>query len=70
MMVSPVRLTNKPITNTERLRTHLADDSLAAALAIAWEQGGDAKQQQNRMLEALKNFSKAKEEANDATTNN
>lgn len=70
MSMSQASGTNEPITNTKRLRAHLADHSLAVALVTAWEQGGDAKQLQNRMLEALKSFSKAKDAVNDATTDN
>jgi hypothetical protein len=54
------------LSNTQRLRSHLARDSLAAALLTAWETGNPA-QAQSRMLAALQAFHGPKQ-ANDAQT--
>ncbi len=51
----PIGETPGTLSNTERLRAELASDSLAAALLAAWE-GGDAKESQARMLDAVQRF--------------
>jgi hypothetical protein len=51
-------------SNTQRLRTHLASGSLAAALLTAWEEG-DPAQAQARMLAAVNNFHAPKQVADD-----
>ena len=44
-----------PLTNTQRLRSHLTKNGLAAALLSAWE-AGEPKAVHERLLEALNKF--------------
>jgi hypothetical protein len=52
------------LSNTQRLRTHLASGSLAAALLTAWEDG-DPAQAQARMLAAANDFHAPKQAGGD-----
>lgn len=52
------------LSNTQRLRTHLASGSLATALLDAWEDG-DPAQAQARMLAAVNNFHASKKAGDD-----
>lgn len=52
------------LRNTERLRTHLASGSLAAALLAGWEDG-DPAQTQARMLAIVNNFHAPKKAGDD-----
>jgi hypothetical protein len=54
------------LPNVQRLRAHLAQDSLAAALLAAWEAGEPA-QAQVRMLAALHEFHAPKQAATHET---
>jgi hypothetical protein len=54
------------LNNTQRLRTHLASGSLAAALLTAWEKG-DPAEAQARMLAAMTRFHAPKQVADDET---
>jgi hypothetical protein len=54
------------LSNTERLRAHLAEDGLAAALLAAWASGNRA-QLQARMLVALNEFHAPKQAKSDGT---
>jgi hypothetical protein len=62
----PDDLTPVTLSNTQRLRTHLASGSLAAALLTAWEEG-DPAQSQTRMLAAVNSFHAPKQTADNAT---
>lgn len=50
----------QPLSNTERLRLHLAEDGLAKALLDAWHSGGKA-EGHKRMLEAVNKFHEKKQ---------
>lgn len=51
----PVDETPGTLSNTRRLRAQLASSPLAAALLAAWE-GGDDRDAQARMLDAVHSF--------------
>jgi hypothetical protein len=53
-------------SNTQRLRSRLTKDSLAAALLTAWEDGDPTRAQQ-RMLNALHAFHAPKQASDDKT---
>ena len=54
------------LTNTQRLRSHLTEGGLAAALLTAWEDG-EQTQAQERMLATLHAFHEPKQASDDQT---
>lgn len=59
---------NDILTNSQRLRTHLAKDGLAAALLAAWEKETGGPEAHARMLTTLLDFHKQKQTTDDQTT--